>query len=141
MIIIHKIIDIIIFIGLQNKYTFDILIPTVEDAIIIKFHKIWKITKGNILFNMIASGAKENPSKLETITLARASINVFPENIVVICKIENPKLLIIIAFFNDILFFKSFSNIPLNITSSEKPRRYSSYKYHKYTYPSYTIKR
>ena len=71
---------------------------------------------------MIASGAKENPSKLETITLARASINVFPENIVVICKIENPKLLIIIAFFNGYFYFlKSFSNIPLNITSSENP--------------------
>lgn len=69
IIIVHNIIDIIIFIGLQNRYTLDILISIVEDAIIIKFHKVWKIAKGNILFNIIANGTKENPNKLETITL------------------------------------------------------------------------
>ena len=40
MIIVHNIIDIIIFIGLQNKYTYDKFNPNVEDAMIIKFHKV-----------------------------------------------------------------------------------------------------
>ena len=121
MIIVHNIIDIIIFIGLQNKYTFDIFIPIVEDAIIIKFHKVWKIAKGNILFYIIASGTKANPNKLEAITLTKAWINVFPANIVVMCITENPKLLIIIALIKGIFPFNVFSNIPLNIISSENP--------------------